>query len=256
MRTTLKKRHRCFWVLLSLFIVGMGWSDPGGAVQKVDHGIYAGLLARYVQNGVVDYAGFKAAEDQLDQYLNVLSAVDPDVLDRAERFAFYVNVYNAWTIKLILNHYPGIQSIKDAGSLFQSPWKKKLVRIHGSVLTLDDVEHNILRPRFRDPRVHFAVNCASKGCPPLMAEPFYGDRLEQQLDAAAESFVNDSDYTRLDGETLHISKIFQWFSEDFGHDPLDFIGRYARGELRQRLAALKDRVRIQYLDYDWSLNGR
>ena len=144
-----------------LLFTGFAWAD-------VDNRIYAELLQRYVKDGIVDYRGFKSDEAQLDRYLEILAQVDPQALPSDERFAFYVNAYNAWTIKLILTHYPGIRSIKEAGSLLRSPWKKPLARINGEVLTLDEIEHEILRPRFRDPRVHVAVNCASKGCPPLM----------------------------------------------------------------------------------------
>lgn len=255
MHAALKHRFRSLPLWIVFFLGGFVCSLPVGAAAAVDHGIYAGLLARHVQEGVVDYRGFKTEERLLDQYLDVLAAVDPQRLGPEEQFAFYVNAYNAWTIKLILNHYPGIRSIKDAGSLLRSPWKKPLARINGEVLTLDAIEHDILRPRFRDPRVHVAVNCASKGCPPLMAEPFYGDRLEEQLDAAARGFINDPAYNRLEGDTLYLSKIFQWFGEDFDNDPAAFVARHADDELKQRLDALQGPVRIRYLDYDWSLNG-
>jgi hypothetical protein len=256
MNAALKHRTRYLVVWLAFLLGGFVCSQPAGAGETVDHGIYAGLLARHVQDGIVDYGGFKAEEQLLDRYLDLLAAVDPRRLGPEEQFAFYVNAYNAWTIKLILTRYPGIRSIKEAGSLLRSPWKKPLARINGEVLTLDEIEHDILRPRFRDPRVHVAVNCASKGCPPLMAEPFFGDRLEEQLEAAARGFINDPGYNRLEGDTLFVSKIFQWFGEDFDNDPAAFVARYAEGELKQRLDALQGPPRIRYLDYDWSLNGR
>ena len=164
-------------------------------------------------------------------------------------------MYNAWTIKLILSGYPGVESIKDLGSFLKSPWKKKIVRIDGNVITLDDVEHNILRPRFKDPRIHFAVNCASKGCPPLIAEPFRGDILDQQLSAATRAFLNNPKQNRLDGSTLYVSKIFKWFSEDFNDDAIGFFLKYADDPFKQKLMANRDTIKIKYLDYDWSLNG-
>ena len=130
--------------------------------SSVDHSLYGELLRKYVLDGKVNYAGFQAEEAKLNQYLDLLQSVDLKTLSRKEQFAFYANAYNAWTIKLILSGYPGVTSIKDLGSLLQSPWKKKIVRINGEVLTLDNVEHDILRPRFKDPRVHFAINCAAK----------------------------------------------------------------------------------------------
>jgi hypothetical protein len=222
----------------------------------VDHGLYAELLEKYVQNGTVDYQGFKNAEIKLDKYLKVLEETDTKKVSRDEQFAFYVNAYNAWTIKLILTGYPGIKSIKDLGSIFKSPWKKKIARIDGYIITLDHIEHNILRPRFKDPRVHFAVNCASKGCPPLRPEPYRADILEQQLDEMAQAFVNDSRRNRLEGRTLYVSSIFKWFSEDFHDDVVGFFLKYAQGDLKIQLEESKSNIQVKYLDYDWSLNGK
>ena len=154
-----------FFTLLLLF----SWPQPSahGASGGVDNTLYGELLGRYVKSGVVDYRGIKKEEGNLDRYLRILEKTDPKTLSRKDQFAFYINAYNAWTIKLILSDYPGIKSIKDLGSLFKSPWKKKIARIDGDVISLNNIEHDILRPRFKDPRIHFAVNCASKSCPPL-----------------------------------------------------------------------------------------
>jgi len=230
-------------------------ATPAASAGEVGHGLYAELLSKYVKNGWVNYAGFKADENRLDQYLNSLEPVEPDRLGRNEQFAFYINAYNAWTIKLILSGYPGIKSIKDLGSLFRSPWKKEFVRIHGKLLSLDHIEHDILRPRFRDPRVHFAVNCASKGCPPLLAEPYLGDRLDEQLTRVTVEFLNHPTHTRLEGRQLWVSSIFKWFTEDFTPSVVDFYLKYAQGQLKQNLKAERDRIELKYLDYDWSLNG-
>jgi hypothetical protein len=220
----------------------------------VEHSIYGDLLKKYVRHGVVDYHGFQNDESRLDAYLDALAKIEPDALSRDGQLAFYINAYNAWTIKLILSGYPGIKSIKDLGTLFKSPWKKKICRINGNVISLDDIEHGILRPRFKDPRVHFAVNCASKSCPPLRAEPYEEKVLDAQLDAAAKSFINDPDRTYLEGNTLHVSSIFKWFSDDFG-DIGKYVRKYAAGELKKGLESNAD-IRIKYLDYDWSLNGK
>jgi hypothetical protein len=122
-------------------------------------------------------------------------------------------------------------------------------------VTLDHIEHDILRPRFKDPRVHFAINCASKGCPPLLGQPFTADRLDQQLDFAARRFINDTRFNRLEDNTLYVSRIFKWFGEDFDHDIIGFFRRYAEGSLKSRLDAVKSGIDVSYLDYDWSLNG-
>jgi len=228
---------------------------PAVAGGRVDHDIYAELLSKYVQNGVVNYAGFKADENRLDQYLKILEQVDPEQLPREEQFAFYINAYNAWTIKLILTGYPGVKSIKDLGSLLQSPWKKEFVRIHGKTLSLDDIEHSILRPRFKDPRMHFAIVCASRSCPPLISEPYRGATLDAQLTRVTSDFLNGPSNSRLEGNTLWVSSIFKWFAEDFNKDVVGFYLKYAQGDLKQKLEASRGRIEVKYMDYDWSLNG-
>jgi Protein of unknown function, DUF547 len=223
--------------------------------SSVDDGVYADLLAKHVRDGFVNYAGFKADEAQLDRYLKVLEQANPESLAREEQFAFYINAYNAWTIKLILGAYPGVKSIKDLGSLIQSPWQKKLVRVSGQVFSLDDIEHGILRPRFKDPRIHFAVNCASKSCPPLISEPYRGKILEAQLTGVTGDFLNASANYRLEGQAFWVSSIFKWYPEDFNRDVVGFYRQYARGELKQALERDPGRINVKYLDYDWSLNG-
>lgn len=240
-------------VVLAAAIIGPALA--AAAAATVDHRIFAELLVKYVKNGVVDYAGFKAEEGRLDQYLKVLEQVDPDSLPRQEQFAFYIDAYNAWTIKLVLTGYPGLKSIKDLGSLFQTPWAKEFVRLNGKTLSLDDIEHHILRPRFKDPRVHFAINCSAKSCPPLLTEPYRGDTLDAQLTRAASEFLNRPANTRLQGNVLWVSSIFKWFTEDFNNDVVGFYQKYAQGELKQKLEAGRDRIEVKYLDYDWSLNG-
>jgi len=131
-----------------------------------------------------------------------------------------------------------------------------MCRIDGKIITLDDIEHNILRPRFKDPRVHFAINCAAKSCPPLRSEPYYGGELDQQLEEMASAFINDPSKNRLEGNTLYVSKIFDWFEEDFNGDILGFFLKYAKGSLKEQLEVNKEKIKVKYLDYDWSLNGK
>lgn len=246
---------------IKLMLVGICLSFaaafPVSALSEtaLDNTLYAQLLDRHVQDGVVDYQGFKAAEKTLDAYLDQMAAMDPEKMTRNEQFAFYINAYNAWTIKLILTKYPGISSIKDIGSIFSSPWKKKISRINGELLTLDEIEHEILRPRFQDPRIHFAVNCASKGCPKLISQPYEAHMLEQQLDTVTRNFINNPDRNYLKGDTLYVSRIFKWFAEDFNHDIQGFFLEYASDDFRQALTAVGDKLNIRYLKYDWSLNG-
>ena len=129
------------------------------------------------------------------------------------------------------------------------------VTINGKKLSLDDIEHNILRPRFKDPRVHFAINCAAKSCPPLASEPFLGATLDSQLDKVTSDFVNAAGSYRLEADTLWVSSIFKWFSGDFNDDPAGFCRTYAKGELKKQLDEKGDRIKVKFLDYDWSLNG-
>ena len=238
-------------------VLVLGWvlaAASGARAEAVDYGTYAELLQAHVRDGVVDYAGFKADEARLDDYLARNGRVNPESLSREDRFAYYINAYNAWTIKLILTGYPGVKSIKDLGSLLQSPWKKPFVKIDGRTLTLDEIEHSILRPQFKDARVHFAIVCASKGCPPLMAQPYRGAVLDEQLNRVTTAFLNRPGNYRLEGDRFEVSSIFKWFGEDFGN-LFDFYIRYAQGDLKQALQSGRDRIRIGYLDYDWSLNG-
>ncbi len=239
--------------IVLLFIVAFS-ADSWAEEKIVDHSLYGELLQKYIKDGFVNYKEFKTEEHKLDQYLRLLDATNPDELSRNEQFAFYANAYNAYTLKLILQNYP-VESIKDTGSFLKSPWKIKFVKIGGKTMTLDDVEHNILRPRFKDARVHFAVNCAAKDCPPLIPEPYRGDILDEQLDANTKAFLNNPKKNYLDGNTLYVTRLFKWFREDFNNDPLNFVLKFAEGEFEKQLKAKQDQIKVKYLSYDWSLNG-
>ena len=247
-------KSRFLILLLIPFLFGFYGLIEQAAASTDGHAIWAELLNKYVKPGGVDYARFKSEEKKLDQYLKVLEHTDLKRLSRQEKFAYYINAYNAWTIKLILSAYPGIKSIKDLGTFWKSPWKKKFVRINGELLSLDDIEHHILRPRFKDPRVHFAINCSAISCPPLRSEPYLGSLLDQQLDQATQSFINDPNSYRIEGDVFYVSRIFKWFAEDFNNDVLGFYLKYTREDLKKKLAEKKDVIQIKYLNYDWSLN--
>lgn len=243
-------------LLMGLIFISIPGDADAGNTQNPDHDIYAQILITYVKNGVVDYAGFKKDENKLDQYLEILEATDVSKQSRKDQMAYYINVYNAWTIKLILTEYPGVKSIKDLGGFFWGPWKKKIVRLNGKVTTLDHIEHDILRPTFKDPRVHFAVNCASKSCPPLISEPYEGSRLDEQLDKSTREFINDRKNNYLAEDNLFVSSIFKWFSEDFNDDVIGFFIKYADDPLKKQLLTRQNQIKVKYLDYDWSLNDR
>ena len=247
---------RTIFIFILGFCILSNLAPSAWSKATVDHSLYGELLNKYVKDGVVDYRGFKNDEALLDKYLEVLENIEVNSLSRDEQFAFYLNTYNSWTIKLILRAYPGIKSIKDLGNIFKSPWEKKIVRINGDIITLDDIEHKILRAKFKDPRVHFAVNCASKSCPPLISAPYRGSTLSQQLDDATRDFVNDPKSNYLKGNKLYVSKIFKWFPEDFNDDIIGFVVHYAEGDFKRELEAKKDNTKITYLYYDWSLNGK
>jgi len=242
-----------FAFLATVMLADIALAAASGS--SVSHKLFRELLQKFVADGSVNYAGFKSQEAKLDQYLDLLQKVDPNTLSRNEQYAFYANAYNAWTIKLILTKYPGIESIKSLGIFNTGPWKKKVVRLSGETVSLDHIEHDILRPRFKDPRVHFAINCAAKSCPPLRSEPFLAQKLDQQLDDATRSFINNPDSYRLEGRNLHVSRIFKWFSEDFDEDPLGFFLKYANPGLKKKLENSSERINVKYLAYDWSLNG-
>jgi len=244
------------FLFLSSFLLlnssGLSW-----ATEAVDNSLYGDLLGKYVKDGVVDYQGFKDEETRLDAYLKALEQTDTSKLSGDEQLAFYINTYNATTIKLILSAYPDIKSIWDLGSrFFNKPFDKEIVSIEGKTISLDDLEHGIIRPRFKEPRVHFAVNCASKSCPPIISEPYEGNTLDQQLTAVTRAFLNNPEKNYLDGKKLYASKIFKWFKEDFDDDVVGFFIKFVDEELKEKLAANRDKIKVKYLDYDWSLNGK
>jgi hypothetical protein len=255
MKSKIRRPYAPFILPVILFFF-MATGPAGASGPVVDHGLFGILLKKYVKSGKVDYNGFQTEESLLDRYLEILEKTDTGRLSPKEQFAFFINAYNAWTIKLILSKYPDVSSIKDLGTFIQSPWKKKICRIDGDVVSLDHIEHDILRPRFGDPRVHFAINCAARSCPPLRSEPYTGDRLDRQLDDSTRAFINDPKSNYMTDGTLHVSRIFKWFSEDFKEGVLAFFHKYAKGDLKGQLEEKKDGIRIDYLDYNWSLNGQ
>lgn len=240
------------------------------------HTAWSALLKKHVvllgggKASQVRYAGFATDQASLRSYLAALSSVNAAMFDaftKAQQMAFLINAYNAFTVELILTRYPKLESIKDLGSLLQSPWKKEFVPLLGKSMSLDGIEHGVLRARGRydEPRIHFAVNCASIGCPALREEAFVADRLEVQLEEQTRRFMSDRSRNRwnADKQRLEISKIFDWYGEDFrlGHKGINtlaaFCARYA--DVLAEAPADRERIRamtapIAFLDYDWKLN--
>lgn len=237
-----------------------------GSPTTIDHSAWTDFLAKYVRPRAqgasrFDYRSVDQADrDRLRRYISSLEQTDPATLDRPEQIALLANLYNAKTIDIVLDHYP-VASIKDislGGGLLASitggPWKQKVVTLRGEALSLDDLEHGILRPVFRDPRVHYALNCASLGCPSLGTEAITGAKLEVQLDQAARAFINDPRGVNASAKTLRVSSIYSWFQDDFGGDEAGVISHlklFASPALSERLDRFK---RIDGYDYDWNLN--
>lgn len=216
----------------------------------------------------VDYDGLRQDRATLQKYLGMTSAVTRGEFDHwsgSDQLAFLINAYNAWTVELILRAEPTLKSILDLGSLLQSPWKQRFIPLLGETRSLDDIEHGLIRGsgRYREPRIHFAVNCASVGCPALAAEAYLGGRLDAQLERATRLFLSDRSRNRLANGRLEISSIFRWYRDDFetgwrGAKSLaEFLALYREplgldDSHRQRLLA--GDLPIDYLDYDWRLN--
>ncbi len=204
-------------------------------------------------NGFVDYSGIRENIKLLNSYLDILSDSPPEATwTRDEKMAYWINAYNAFTIKLVVGHYPvqSIKEIKRGIPFINTVWDIKFIKLGGQDYDLNKIEHGILRKEFQDARVHAAVNCASYSCPPLRGEAFTADRLEEQLEDAMRSFVNDPMRNNISGEKAELSAIFKWFSGDFKSDAgtvIDFINRYAA-------YSITSSTTISYLEYDWSLN--
>jgi len=227
-----------------------------------DHGAWNKLLTRFVRHGPdgikrVRYRAWKASgHGALKAYLGALQAADPARLGANEQFAFWINLYNAKTVDVILNYYP-VKSIHDIdispGLFSKGPWKKKLVTVKGTPLSLDDIEHEILRGQWRDPRIHYAASCASVGCPDLALKAYTGARLDAMLDEAARGYINHPRGARIQNGELIASKIYRWYVGDFGgrSGVLAHIRRYAAPKLAR---GLKTVAGISGYEYDWSLN--
>lgn len=233
-----------------------------GADAGPDHGAWTGLLRRYRRvdaAGVArfDYASASAADRMtLADYLAALQTIDPTKLTNTAAFAYWGNLYNAKTVDLVLEAYP-VRSIKNVrGGLFNTgPWTDKVMTVNGVRLSLDDVEHGIMRPIWNDPRIHYMVNCAAIGCPNLQGRAWEAGSLEADLDAAARDYVNDPRGVRFDGDRLNVSSIYEWFQEDFGGDDAGVIrhlAAYAEPALADQLASAAS---IYDDFYDWSLNA-
>jgi len=212
--------------------------------QDVDNNFWTELLKKHVSSdGNVDYKGFKSDSKSLDIYLDYLVKNKPytNKSTKKEQLAYWINTYNAFTVKLIIDNYP-IKSIKD----INNPWDKKFITIDNISLSLNDIEHEILR-KMNEPRIHFVINCASVSCPKLLNVAFFAHTLENQLHSATINFINEKN--TLSRDRVELSKIFKWFREDFERNGslIDFLNDYSE-------VNIDSKAKIKFKDYNWALN--
>jgi len=233
------------------------------SIEKIDHSLWQQILSRYVvagEDGInrLDYRKLLVEDrSKLEDYLNQLTGLNPRNYTQDEQLAYWINLYNALTVKVILDHYP-TKSILDIGispGLFNfGPWDKKLMSIDGVLLSLNDIEHRILRPIWKSPLIHYAVNCASNGCPNLSKTAYDGENVNRMLELAAISYINHPRGVNATERHIEVSKIFKWYQTDFGRNDqevLDHILKYASADLKKKIGT---RNKINKYGYDWDLN--
>lgn len=235
------------------------------------------VLGEGARTSRVRYAGFLADRAALRAYLDAISAVSETEFkswSRPGQLAYLLNAYNAFTVEKVLTRYPDLKSIRDFGTVFGNPWKDRFIRLFGGQVSLDHIEHDLMRARgvYDEPRVHFAANCASIGCPMLREEAYVGERLDEQLEDQARRFLSDRARNRLNAEArrLEVSKIFDWYAVDWrsGHRGISprgvavvsreqFFAKYAdlmADRAEDRALIREARLPLAFLDYDWALN--
>lgn len=218
-----------------------------GSGQTPDHELWTRLLEKYVTDaGVVDYQGLKASRSELDDYLHELSS--HPVLEswtREEQLSYWINAYNAYTIALILNHYP-VKSIMDIDG--GKPWDKVWIKLGNKSYSLNQIENEIIRPQFKEPRIHFAINCAAKSCPPLANHAWVPSTLDAQLEERTKAFINNSAFNNIQTGKVQVSRIFDWYKQDFGN-LIEFLNKYSQ-------TRIKPNAGVEFMEYNWALNGK
>jgi len=242
-------------IIFIIAITGQVFAAPRNTNKPSDK-IWTEILKKYVdEEGMVDYKGIIKDKDQLQVYLDMLSNNPPgDNWSKDEKEAYWINAYNAFTIKLIINHYP-VKSIKDIGPKHQipfvnTPWEKKFFKIGHKHFKLDKIEHTILRKKFDDPRIHFAVVCASHSCARLRREAYEGDKLNEQLNEQAKDFLTDKRKNKITPEKPQLSSYFDWYKKDFKKNAgtvINYVNKYSP-------VKIKSNANVSYLDYNWDLN--
>lgn len=246
---------------------------PNGEIRtpsSFDHSTFSEALGTYVDDdGLVDYQGLKQS-DALIPYLQALAVTDPSQLSEQEQIAFWINAYNALTLKFMLDNYPtesilrlspkGIKGLNFLIPKVNTPFKVESGYVGGEKQSVDNIEHGILRPNYDEPRIHFAIVCAAMSCPPLRNEAYTGDRLDEQLNDQGRIFLHDrsKNAVPLNGTTIKISKIFDWFKSDFAEDDAglqQYLAQYFDGDLKEKLEQ-GGFSKIEHTDYDWTINDQ
>ncbi len=237
-----------------------------GLHAQENHRLFTEILKSYVNNGLVNYTALKT-DKRLNEYVDFLYGTNPDTIsNKKDKLAFWINAYNAFTLKVIADHYP-IESINELHSggrilshvLGTTVWHKDIFKINGKPVSLNNIEHDIIRKKFKEPRIHFALVCAAVSCPPLRSEAYEGYKLDDQLDDQARKFFNDKTKNIFDRKKhlAKLSKIMDWYESDFGNsdeDVLKFIAKYLPDEIAKNIKQQPGEWEIDYLDYDWALN--
>ncbi|GAB2199453.1 DUF547 domain-containing protein [Sessilibacter sp. MAH4] len=229
--------------------------------NTIDHSKWQTVLDAYLvsnhPSGINRFnykAVSKADKSALESYINDLKNTDPREYNLAEQKAYWINLYNALTVNLILDNYP-VKSITKLGGFFSfGPWDKEIITIEGETLTLNNIEHGILRPIWKDNRIHYAVNCASMGCPNLSATAFTAENTEALLDQSAKDYVNHTRGVKIEGDKMQVSSIYEWYKVDFGGTDASLIEHlklYAEPQLQEKLNSFSGKITDSY---DWSLN--
>lgn len=244
-------------ILIILLII------PSKLFMQENH-LYTSLLKKYLKNGFVDYENLKE-DKRFNQYLEKLLLTDPDELTRKEKLAFWINAYNAFTLQIVCKNYP-IESITDLNTggkiisyvFSKTVWDTEYLIINNKKYSLNDIEHNILR-KMNEPRIHFAIVCASISCPKLRNEAYVSGKIESQLNDQANLFINDTTKNSFDlkSRKAELSKIFDWFEEDFGNTDekvLKFIADYLPKILKNDINENSEKWEIDYKEYNWKLN--
>jgi hypothetical protein len=240
------------------------WTRHGDNKVAIDHGLWTQFLKDYLRPGRDGISRFAYSEVSdadhraLQEYLTRMQAVPVRKFPRAEQQAYWINLYNALTVKVVLDHYPvdSIMKINISPGFFaRGPWRRKLLTVENEEVSLDDIEHRILRPIWKDPRIHYAVNCASIGCPNLAPIAYTAGNTEELLERGARDYVNHARGARVENGRLVVSSIYHWFKDDFGGSDAGVIAhlkQYAKPGLAKKLSGVS---RISSHEYDWGLNG-